>query len=140
MGAKNCENEHGRFRHISGLNYVQKRAKIRRFETGNVLIYLWLISRKLWFMINQSNRRVEISIRLGIIMKSDNLFASMWRINSKFLSKYIIAWMLLRPIDCSNAIPQQIFCMKLISEDTWEVHKNSVKNKIFSHLENISWK
>ena len=33
MGAKNCENEHGRFRHISGLNYVQKRANIRRFET-----------------------------------------------------------------------------------------------------------
>ena len=33
MGAKNCENEHGRFRHISGLNYVQKRTNIRRFET-----------------------------------------------------------------------------------------------------------
>ena len=33
MGAKNCENEHGGFRHISGLNHVQKRANIRRFET-----------------------------------------------------------------------------------------------------------
>ena len=38
MGAKNCENEYD----ISGLNYVQKRANIRRFETQKCtnIIYL----------------------------------------------------------------------------------------------------
>ena len=41
MDAKNCENEHGRFRHNSGLNYVQKRANIRRLETKKNILLMW---------------------------------------------------------------------------------------------------